>query len=401
MITPMAPDISPSVKEISEDAIDVRRDIHKHPELGFEEERTAGIVSERLADYGLEVTEGVAETGVVGILEGKKPGPTVLLRADMDALPIEEETDAPYRSTVDGVMHACGHDAHTAVNLHVARLLSENRDEVPGTIKFIFQPAEEGPGGAKPMIEEGVLENPDVDAAFGLHMWNPIDVGTVGVREGPLLACADEFEVTITGEGGHGAAPHEAVDPITCASNVISTLQTIVSREVDPLTPAVLTVGKLEGGTRFNIIPDEVYFEGTVRTYDNDLRQSMPDRIKRICTNTAEAMNCEADVTYNFYYPPTINDAEMAGVAHRAASKVVDQDDILDDCRTLGGEDFSFFLEEVPGCFVFIGSRNEEKDITAPHHSARFDIDERAIPIGIEVMKETVLQYLREHGNDE
>lgn len=250
------------------------------------------------------------------------------------------------------------------------------------------------------MIEEGVLENPDVDAAFGLHMWNPLEVGEIGVREGPLLACADRFRVTIQGTGGHGAAPHEAKDPITCASQVINTLQTIASRENDPLDPIVVSVGEIEGGTRFNVIPDQVQFEGTVRTYNADFRSSMPDRLERICSRTAEAMGMEAETEYMHYYPPTINDEDMSETAYRAAEKVVPSGRITDDCQTLGGEDFSFFLRKVPGCFVFVGSGNEEKGRVHPHHSARFNIDEDSIPIGVEVMKQTVLTYLNESSSD-
>jgi len=390
--------ISTEVQKHADDAIETRRRIHQNPELGFEEEKTAGLVSEKLRSWGLDVEEGVAQTGVVGLLEGSCDGPTVLLRADMDALPIQEENDVPYRSQTDGVMHACGHDAHTSVNLYVAKILSEQTDAFPGRIKFIFQPAEEGPGGAKPMIEEGVLEDPAVDAAFGLHVWNPLEIGQVGIRSGPLLSCADKFQVTVTGEGGHGAAPHEAHDPVVCASQMVTALQTIASRETDPLSPVVVTVGKIEGGTRFNVIPDEVQFEGTVRTYDRDFRRTLPDRIERICSKTAESMNCSAELDYEFYYPPTINHEAEAGIAREAAARVVGEDRITSECRTLGGEDFAFFLEEVPGCFVFVGSSNEEKGLTHPHHSARFNIDEKVIPIAVEVMKETVLNYLNTHA---
>ncbi len=392
--------LSSPVEEYADDAIETRREIHRHPELGFEEHQTAELVSEKLRSWGLDVQENVAETGVVGLLEGSGDGPTVLLRADMDALPIHEENDLPYRSQKNGVMHACGHDAHTSVNLYVAKILSERTDSFPGRIKFIFQPAEEGPGGAKPMIEEGVLENPKVDAAFGLHVWNPLEIGEVGLRSGPLLSCADKFQVTVRGEGGHGAAPHEAHDPVVCASQMVTSLQTIASRETDPLSPVVVTVGKIEGGSRFNVIPDEVRFEGTVRTYDREFRRSIPDRIERICGKTAQSMNCEAELDYEFYYPPTINHEAETQLAREAAEPVVGEEQITSECRTLGGEDFAFFLEEVPGCFVFVGSSNEEKGLTHPHHSARFNIDEEAIPIAVEVMKNIAVKYLNTHAGE-
>jgi amidohydrolase len=389
--------LSDDAETVRADAIQTRRRIHRNPELGFEETDTAALVSDKLRSWGLDVKEGVAQTGVVGLLEGSRDGPTVLLRADMDALPIQEETNLPFQSENSGVMHACGHDAHTSINLHVARILSEQRD-FPGRIKFIFQPAEEGPGGAKPMIEEGVLENPEVDAAFGIHVWNPLEVGTIGVRPGPLMSCADKFTVTVEGEGGHGASPHEAHDPIVCASQMVTALQTIASRETDPLSPIVVTVGKIEGGTRFNVIPDRVQFEGTVRTYDRDYRKTIPDRIERICQNTAEAMNCDANLDYEYYYPPTINHEAEADLVRETAEGIVGPDNVESDCRTLGGEDFAFFLEEVPGCFVFVGSSNPDEGITAPHHSANFNIDEKSIPIGVDLMKNIALNYLHKHA---
>lgn len=386
--------ISQTVKSVQEEAIDVRRTIHRHPELGFEEEQTSSLVSDKLREWEIPHESNIAETGVVGFVEGEENGPTIMLRADMDALPIQEEADVPYKSTRDGVMHACGHDAHTSILLHTAKILAENRDQLNGNVKLIFQPAEEGPGGAKPMIEEGVLESPEVEAAFGLHLWNPLPVGNLGIQSGPLMACADRFQVTVQGKGGHGARPHEAVDPVACSSQIISTLQSIASRETDPVGTVVISVGKIEGGSRFNVIPDEVFFEGTVRTFDEEYRKTIPERIERICDQVAAAYRCEANLNYIDLYPPTINDRKMTDLVRKTAQDVVDPEHIHQNCQTLGGEDMSFFLNEVPGCYFFVGSGLPDED-HIPHHRSDFKIDERAIPVGIEMMKNVVFSYFQ------
>jgi len=275
--------LSPAVTELSESVIALRRTLHQWPELGFQEQRTSALIAQQLAALGIEVKTGIAQTGVLGTLKGNAPGKTVLLRADIDGLPIEEASGAPYASQNHGVMHACGHDGHTAILLTVAKLLAERRGEFSGTVKFAFQPAEElPPGGAIGMLEEGILENPKVDAVFGLHLWNGLSVGKVGVDEGPIMASVDRFEILIRGVGSHGAYPHTGVDPIVIGSHVVTALQTVVSREVPPLAPVVVTVGEFHGGTAFNVIPSHTSLSGTVRTIDARIRHEMPDRLERV-----------------------------------------------------------------------------------------------------------------------
>ncbi len=373
-----------------------RRYLHQHPELGFQEENTARFVADKLRSFGIETQTGVAKTGVVGLLHGTQPGKTVLLRADMDALPIEELNDVPYKSQVSGVMHACGHDSHTAMLLGVARLLSERKEEIKGTVKFIFQPSEEiPPGGAKPMIEAGVLENPHVDAAFGVHIGQDLPVGTIGVCAGPTNAASDGFIATIRGIGGHAARPHGCVDPIVVAAQCISALQTLVSREVNPLRQAVITVGSLHAGTVANIIPEEAIMKATVRTFDEAVRQNLAERIPALITGIAAAMRAEAEVQYRFGYPALVNDAEMTDLVREAAREVVGADKVIEREPGMGGEDMAYFLQHVPGCFFRIGSRNPARGLIYGHHHPRFDIDdEGALPIGVAAVAAVALRFL-------
>ncbi|CAN5140939.1 amidohydrolase [soil metagenome] len=373
-----------------------RRDLHRHPELGFEETRTAGVVAGRLGDLGIEPRTGVAGTGVVGVVSSEpspgEPRRTVLLRADMDALPIQEENDHEYRSTVPGRMHACGHDGHTAILLGVARLLVE--DPPPGNVVLVFQPAEEKPGGARPMIEAGVLADPPVDAAIGLHLWSNLPVGTVGTNPGPLMAGASEFRLTIKGRGGHAALPHQAVDAVVVASHVVVALQTLVSRETSPLDSAVVTVGSIHGGTTFNVIAERAVLEGTVRAFEDDRREAPRDRIAALVQGVAGAMGAEATLEWTPHYPATVNDPAMAALVAREAAVVVGEENVFTDIRTMGAEDMSYFLRAVPGCFFFVGAANAARGITAPHHNPRFDIDEAALPIGAEILARAARAFL-------
>ncbi|MGN6810565.1 MAG: M20 metallopeptidase family protein [Thermomicrobiales bacterium] len=381
--------------EIGPQVVADRRYLHQHPELGFQEENTSRYVAARLRELGIEPQTGIARTGVLGVLRGARPGKTVLLRADMDALPIEELNDVPYKSRNPGVMHACGHDSHTAMLLGVARLLAERTDEFAGTVKFAFQPAEEREGGAKPMIDAGVMTNPQVDAAFGVHIAQDLPVGTIGVGAGPSNAAADEAIITITGLGGHAARPHRAVDPIVIAAQCITALQTLVSREVNPLRQAVVTVGSLHAGAVSNVIPESCELRATIRTFDDETRQYLARRIPELVSGIAAAMQGTADVQYRFGYPPLVNDAAMTDLVRDVAREIVGADKVLDREPGMGAEDMAYFLREAPGCFFRIGSNNPTRGLTYGHHHPRFDIDdEGALPIGVAAVTSVALRYL-------
>ncbi len=388
------------IDEIMPGVIADRRHLHEHPELGFQEVETSRFVAERLQALGVEdIRTGIAKTGVTGLIRGTAPsdGPTktVLLRADMDALPIREENEVDYRSVTDGVMHACGHDGHTAMLLGVSRLLLDQRDRFAGTVKVLFQPAEElPPGGAKPMIEAGVLEDPKVDAAFGMHLAQEQPLGVIGVRAGATMAAADRFSVHIKGKGGHGARPQSTVDPIAVGAQIVVALQTIVSREVDPTKAAVVTVGAFQAGDAFNVIPDTAELRGTVRTFDPEVRQQIAERIEALVTGIATSMRAEATVEYRFGYPATVNDPEMTELVRAAAAEVVGPDRVIEAPQTMGAEDMSYFLERVPGCYYIVGSRNPDKGLVWGHHHPRFDFDEEALANGIETLVTTTLRYL-------
>ncbi|HVO35423.1 MAG TPA: amidohydrolase [Gemmatimonadales bacterium] len=377
-----------------------RRDLHAHPELGFQEHRTAGLVAERLAALGYQVTTGVGKTGVVGVLRGtgatgSGPVRTVLLRADMDALPIQEANQVVYRSTVPGAMHACGHDAHVAVGLAVARRLAASRGNWRGAVKFAFQPAEEGGNGALAMIEDGVLENPHVDAAFGLHVMNNLPLGTIAATAGPIMGSVDKFTITIRGKGGHAAMPHEAVDPILAAAHIVAALQSMVSRAADPFDQLVVSVTQIKAGDAFNVIPETAELGGTVRSMGGRPYDEAPGRLTVITNGVASALGCSAAVEYVRQTPATINDEAMTQLVARIAAQLVGEGAVLTAARTLGGEDFSFFLRRVPGCFAWVGSQNPAKGFDAPHHSPRFDIDEAAMPTGVELLDRIAREYLR------
>jgi amidohydrolase len=377
-----------------QELIEVRRDLHAHPEIAFAETRTAALVAGKLRALGLEPRTGVGKTGVAATIRGASPGRTVLLRADMDALPIQEENEVPYRSQVQGRMHACGHDCHVSMLLGVARQLVRQAPSLPGAVKLCFQPAEEQGGGALGMIADGVLRDPHVDAAFGVHVWQDLDVGKVGVTSGPWMASVDEFTVTLTGKGAHAAAPHQGVDPVVALAHVITALQTIASRGTDPLLEVVVSVTQVRAGTAFNIIPESAWMNGTVRAFDTALWQELPGRFERIVRGVGGALGCTAEVKYERFNRPTVNDPAMAELAHAAAAEIVGEENVVTQIRTMGGEDFSAFLHEVPGAFLAIGSRNPAKGLVHMHHHPHFDVDEGCLPIGAEVLLRVARRFL-------
>jgi amidohydrolase len=371
----------------------MRRDFHKHPEIGFKEVRTAGIVAKELTDLGLEVQTDIAKTGVVGLLTGKKKGPVILIRADMDALPIQEETNAEYMSVNEGVMHACGHDGHTAALLSVAKLLKSHEEDLAGKVKFVFQPAEEGLGGAEGMIIDGVLEDPKPDFTLALHVWNDKPVGWFGISQGPSMAGAEIFKIKIKGKGGHGAAPHLANDPILAASHIVTALQSISSRNIPPLKSSVVSVCTINGGNAFNVIPQDVQLAGTIRTFDPEVREKVLERFEVIVYGMAETMGCLAEIELNRLTPAVINDIEIATRIKKIAEKLFPDGDIdSSNYTTMGSEDMAFMMEEVPGCYFFIGSANSDKHLDASHHHPLFDIDEQALINAVALMSAAVME---------
>ena len=379
--------------------IDLRREIHRRPELSYHENETASFIATHLAELGLEVTEGVGGNGVIGLLRGSSPGKTVALRADIDALPINERNDIPYKSIFNGRMHACGHDGHTAILLGAAKLLTSLKGNLHGNVKFFFQPAEESPpeGGAKGMIADKALENPDVDAVFGLHIWPDLPSGYVGLMAGPIMAAPDRMSIAIKGEGGHGAAPHQSHDTIVTSARVILALQTLVSRKINPLKPAVLSICKMNAGSAYNILPDVVRLEGTTRYFDNDTGAFIEDQIQHIIETICASSGCSYELNYQYGYPPTVNNPEMTALVEQAAGQVLGEQQVIRlEEPSMTGEDFSYFLQEKPGCFFWLGTRNTEKDIVHPLHSARFQIDEDILPLGTSVMTNIVLKFLRQ-----
>jgi amidohydrolase len=373
----------------------LRRDFHRHPELGFHEVRTAGVVARELTELGLEVTTGIAETGVVALIEGDRPGGVALLRFDMDALPIQEQTGAPYASQNPGVMHACGHDGHTAVGLTVARLLNSHRHELSGSVKLVFQPAEEGDGGAERMMAEGIFENPHVDVALALHLWNERPVGWLGITDGPTMAAAEIFHIELTGRGGHGAIPNLAIDPVLASAQIITALQGIVARNVSPLETAVVSVTSLHTGEAFNVIPARASMQGTIRTFSPQVRQRVLGRFQQIVEGVGAAMECEVDCQVRSISPAVVNDAEMASRVRNAARQVLPDSRIEAEYRTMGAEDMAFMLQKLPGCFFFIGSANPDHGLDAPHHHPRFDFDERALVHAAALMAGAAWDYLQ------
>lgn len=370
-----------------EELVRYRRHFHEHPELSFEEHETAAYIERELLQAHFDqIRTGVGKTGILATLKGGKPGPVTLLRADMDALPMEELGDVPYRSKRKGVMHACGHDGHIAILLSAARALSKMRDRVAGTIVFCFQPAEEGPAGNKAMIEDGALEHPHVDRCFALHLYSGLEVGKVGVRDGAFFASSDRFILTLKGRGGHGAMPQMSVDPIVAGSQLVTMLQTIPSREIAPKDPVVVTVGTMHAGTTFNVIPDDVEMSGTVRAFSDEVRRSIPERMERMVEGLCDAMRLDYEFEYLWGYPPTVNDRAMNDVVRAVAAKTIGAQNVVDPHDVvMWAEDMSYMMEERPGAYFVVGVRGEERGVE-PQHSARYDIDERALEVGFKMM---------------
>lgn len=358
----------------------LRRDFHAHPEIGFAEHWTSAFVRRRMEAAGIPV-RAMAGTGLLATLEGGKPGPTILMRAELDALPIHEVSDVPYRSQIDGVMHACGHDAHMAIAMTVAERLAEIADEQRGTIKFVFQPAEEIAGGAKQMVEEGVLEDPRVDRALALHIWQPIPVGKVGVASGPFWAAVDDLTFIVHGKSGHGAMPHQTVDAVVIAAQIVTALQTVVSRTRSPFAPAVLTIGSIHGGTAWNIIADRVEMRGTLRTFDPILRERLLDQLTRIAQGIAASMEATCEVEDRYGAPPVVNDPDLAVLTRDAILPVMGDEHVIVSEPSAGGDDFAYFAQGNPGSLFVVGSANPPRGLDKGHHNSSFDIDEACLPI--------------------
>lgn len=373
----------------------VRRDLHIHPELGYREVRTAGLVAYSLNSFGLEVTTGVGGTGVVGILEGALPGPVVLARFDMDALPINEETGTEYASQNKGVMHACGHDGHVAIGLTLAKLLTNHREELSGTVKFVFQPAEEGLGGAQRMIDEGVLENPSVETTLAMHIWNERLVGWLGIVPGPLMSASEVFTIKIFGKGGHGALPQDTVDPVVAAAQVITALQTIVSRNISPLDSAVISVTKVQAGETNNVIPSSAVLEGTIRSFLPAIREHLVQRFNQVVDGICKAMGCDCEIEIITTTPAVVNDPVLAERINGIAQIVLPDARIDRGFRTMVSEDMGYMMQKVPGCYLMIGSANPEKGLNAGHHHPKFDFDEQALTNGVILLAGTILDLLK------
>jgi len=388
----MADDLKRRVADLTGSLVAWRRALHKRPELGFAEHETAAFVAARLRELEIDVKTGVAKTGVVGVLRAKASSrPPVLLRADMDALPIVETPGRSYGSEVAGRMHACGHDGHMAMLLGAASVLSAVRERINRDVVFCFQPGEEGFGGADAMIREGVLSEHGVAEVYGLHLWSLFPVGTVQVRSGPTMAAQDEFVATLVGKAGHGAMPHEALDPVVAAAQAVVALQSVVARSIDPIHPAVVSVGSLHAGTAPNVIPEAATMQGTLRSFDEGVREILRRRVREVLQGTAAAAGCRLDYTLSPGYPAVVNDPEAVSRVRRHAAVVVGAANVVEPAPMAAAEDFSYFLRQVPGAFAFIGAGNVARGITAPHHAPQFDIDESALPIGTELLARIAL----------
>ncbi|MBW1767726.1 MAG: amidohydrolase [Deltaproteobacteria bacterium] len=368
-----------------------RRDLHRIPEPSYTEEKTSSYVADYLMKERLEVETGIARFGVVGLMETGKTGATLMIRSDMDALPITEETGLPFASTHKNSMHACGHDGHMAMVLGAVTALNKIKNRLKGNIKFLFQPAEEGPGGAKPMIDAGVMENPKVDYSIGCHLWPDVPEGSIGVRVGRLMAAMDRFDIKIIGKGGHGAMPHMCVDALEVGCQVINALQRIVSRHMNPLSPTVVTVAGFHAGNTFNVIPGEADLCGTTRTFDREIWNSWPERIEKIVRSVCQSMDADYELKYSRGYPPTINDESMVEVVRRCAADVVGKDQVVEPEPTMGGEDMAFFLERSKGCYFFLGVGREG---CAPLHNPKFDFNEDILMTGVETYCRVALELL-------
>lgn len=382
--------IRPEVEAITQTVIDLRRDFHRHPELGFQEFRTSAKVAEFLRDSGLEPTTGIAKTGVTAYIQGAQPGPTLMLRADMDALPIEEETDLEFASQAPGKMHACGHDLHTAILLGTARILKDMQPRLKGNVKLIFQPAEEGPGGADPMIKAGVLEG--VDYALGLHLWSDLPCGHLAITPGPVMAAADTFRVKIHGRGGHAAYPHESEDPIVAAAALITAMQTLVSRNTSPFDSAVVSVTQIQGGSADNIIPERVEFSGTIRTFQPNTKAALIKRLQEMVPSLCKSYGTEGEFEFHEGYPALINNPLPCQWVKGAAEEMGLP---LSAQATMGGEDMAYYLQKVPGAFFFLGAAPDQPERVFPHHHPKFQLDERSVPLAMELFLRCVESCLK------
>ncbi|MDI3534782.1 MAG: hypothetical protein PWQ82_1147 [Thermosediminibacterales bacterium] len=371
--------------------IELRRYFHQNPELSWHEYKTSNKIEEELKKLGIQ-TERITETGVIGYIKGAEPGRTVALRADIDAIAVNEENDIPYKSKNPGCMHACGHDAHTAMLLGAAEILAESKQNLKGCVKLIFQPAEEDITGAKTLIDKGVLNG--VDGILGIHVWVHLPAGKVSLEAGPRMASADKIFIDIRGKGGHGAAPHQGVDAIVTSASVIQNLQSITSREINPFDPVVVTIGKIKGGTALNVLADSVNMEGTIRCLKPKLRNRLPDIIERIVSDTASAFRAEAETRYVQGTPVVINDKSMSELARCVMEKLYGEEAVTEMLPTMGSEDFAWYAEKIPAVFAFLGCRNEEKDAVYPHHNSRFKIDEDVLPIGSAFYAQFAIDFL-------
>ncbi len=398
---PLLNTLKTEAQEIFPQLVDWRRDFHMHPEIGMEEVRTAGIVADHLRGLGLEVSTGIGQTGVVAVVEPDDLRPdasTVMLRFDMDALPIDELNDVAYRSTRPGLMHACGHDGHTAIGMGVAQLLTKHRAELPGRVKLVFQPGEEGHGGASAMIADGVLENPTPDAAFGLHLWSRLPLNQVVVQPGPLWASASTFTITVTGKGGHGAMPHETVDATLIASHLVVALQSIVSRNLDPTETGVISVCAFHSGSASNIISERAELRGTLRNFDDGVLDFIVGRIQEIGENLCRGFGAEFAFALDYCTPATINDPGSAAFMRPVAEAVVGAENVTQIRPMMVAEDMSQFLNRVPGCFIMVGASDPAQPMHSPHHNPTFDFDERMMPTGVALLAGAAVQWLMVDG---
>jgi amidohydrolase len=385
-------DVRQLVGEHKQLIITTRRELHRIPETAYTEKKTSAYVTKYLNREGLDVQTDIAQHGVVGLMDTGRSGPTLLIRADMDALPLQEDTGLSFASEHEGVMHACGHDSHMAMVLGAATVFNKIKNKLNGTIKFLFQPAEEGPGGAKPMIEAGVMENPKVDYSIGCHVWPELPEGTIGVRSGPFMAAMDRFNLKIIGKAGHGAMPHLCVDALEVATQVVNALQRIVSRHMDPMEPTVVTVGSFHAGTAFNIIPGEAELSGTTRTFNLDIWKSSQQRVETVIHGVCESMGADYELNYVFAYPPTINDGFISEVVSRCAATVVGKENVLEPQKTMGGEDFSFYAQKSKGCFFVLGVGREGGP---PVHNPTFDFNEDLMLLGVETYCRVAMELLK------
>jgi amidohydrolase len=385
-------DIKHILNKHADAIIQIRRDLHRIPEPAYTEEKTSAYVADYLNKLGLNVTTGIAKFGVLGAKVFSDSGNSLMLRSELDALPINEETNLSFASNHEGAMHACGHDGHMAMVLGAALVISELSDHLSGRIHFVFQPAEEGPGGAKPMIEEGIMDNPRVDYTLGCHLWPGVKEGQVGIKAGPLMAAMDRFDLTVKGKGGHGAMPHLCVDALDVGTQIVNALQRIVSRQMNPLSPTVITVGQFQAGTTFNIIPQEAHLSGTTRTFDREIWRSWPQRLETVVKGICDAMGASYSLDYQPGYPVTENDSWMADEIRSVAESVVGTENVIIPEPTMGGEDISFFLERSKGCFYFLGVGREG---CAPLHNPKFDFNEGVLLTGVEIYCRAALKLLR------